>query len=246
MILDLDMGNTRLKWRTVSTEGHPGSGANALADADIFAGISSTDITRVRVSCVAGSQNENLIATWCKRELGISPEFARSQSRLGTVCNGYVDPKRLGVDRWMAILAAYATVAGPCCIVDCGSATTLDFVTQTGDHLGGLITPGLTMMKNSLLQETKEIRFFSEEGAGGKWDTDRIAGRSTEEAVLGGIIDMTLALICSCMDKFERIQATQAALILTGGDACILASHLSRPCEVNSALVLDGLALALP
>ncbi len=244
MILDLDVGNTRLKWRTVSPDGDPlARGASNLADADMLAGISSPDIARVRVSCVAGNYVENLITTWCQDELGIAPEFARSQSRLGGVSNGYADPDRLGVDRWMAVLAAYASVTDSCCIVDCGSATTLDFVTESGDHLGGLITPGLTMMKNSLLKGTKEIRLMSEDDW---WDADRIAGRSTEEAVLGGIISMTVALICSCLDRFEKEQATQAALILTGGDARILASYLSREHEVNSTLVLDGLALALP
>ena len=72
MILDLDVGNTRLKWRTVSAQGIVGtSSANALADADMFAGISSEDVARVRVSCVAGRHNENLITTWCERELGV-------------------------------------------------------------------------------------------------------------------------------------------------------------------------------
>ncbi|HJN51338.1 MAG: type III pantothenate kinase [Pseudomonadales bacterium] len=245
MILDLDAGNTRLKWRTLADDGCTwASGANTLADADFFAGISSADdIARVRVSCVAGTHNEDLITAWCKRELNVAPEFARSQARLGRVSNGYADPQRLGVDRWMAILAAYATVLGSCCIVDCGSATTLDFVMESGDHLGGLITPGLTMMRTSLLQDTQEIRLFSNDG---NWDADRIAGRSTEEAVLGGILGMTVALICNSVDRFERHEGTEAALILTGGDAHIVASHLSRGCEVNSSLVLDGLALALP
>ena len=157
--------------------------------------------------------------------------------------NGYADPQRLGVDRWMAILAAYAQVASTCCIVDCGSATTLDFVTASGNHLGGLITPGLTMLKNSLLQDTQEITLLSEED----WlDPDQIAGRSTEQAVLGGIVGMTVALIGNSVDRFEREQESESALILTGGDAQIVAPHLSRGCEVNSGLVLDGLALALP
>jgi type III pantothenate kinase len=240
----MDVGNTRLKWRTVSTDGEsPASGVKNLVDASIFAGIPSSGVVRVRVSCVAGSRIEHLIATWCENELGVEPEFARSQSKLGKVCNGYVDPDRLGVDRWMAVLAAYAMHADTCCIVDCGSAITLDFVQRTGEHLGGLIVPGLTMMKNSLLQDTEEIRLTTEDTWG---DADRIAGRSTEEAVLGGIISMTVALIGNCLDRFERDQATTAALILTGGDARILANYLSRNCVVNSALVLDGLAVALP
>lgn len=244
MILDLDVGNARLKWRTVSDEGDPAaSGANNLTDANLFAGISSTDIGRVRVSCVAGGDMENTLISWCKSELGIAPEFARSQARLGRVTNGYIDPERLGVDRWLAVLAAYAREKDSCCIVDCGSATTLDFVTESGNHLGGLITPGLAMMKNSLLQDTEEIKLTADDGL---WNAHQVAGRSTEEAVLGGIIRMTLALICSCLDKFEREQATKAALILTGGDARMLANYLSRDCEVCSALVLDGLAVALP
>jgi len=244
MILDLDVGNTRLKWRTVTAEGEPvTSGVNKLVDVNIFAGISSTDITRVRVSCVAGSRTESRISTWCKSNKLNEPEFARSQARLGTVRNGYTDPERLGVDRWLAVLAAYAKVADSCCIVDCGSAITLDFVTKSGDHLGGLITPGLAMMKNSLLRDTKEIRLISEHD----WlDADRIAGRSTQEAVLGGIINMTIALICRSLDKFERDQSKEAVLFLTGGDAHILADYLQRHCEVNPTLVLEGLAVALP
>ena len=99
------------------------------------------------------------------------------------------------------------------------------------------------MMKNSLLQDTKEIRLTS---ADASWDADRIAGRSTEEALLGGIISMTVALICNCMDRFEQDQTTEAVLVLTGGDAQIVAGHLTRKCVVNPALVLDGLAVALP
>ena len=244
MILDMDVGNTRLKWRTVSADGESlTSGANNLVDAGIFAGIPSSGVIRARVSCVAGSRIEHMITTWCENELGVKPEFARSQSKLGKVCNGYVDPDRLGVDRWMAVLAAYATHADTCCIVDCGSAITLDFVHSTGEHRGGLIVPGLTMMKNSLLQDTEEIRLIAEDAW---WDADRIAGRSTEEAVLGGIISMAVALISNCLDRFEKDQATRAALILTGGDAPVLAHYLPGNCVVNSALVLDGLAVALP
>jgi type III pantothenate kinase len=246
LILELDIGNTRCKWRLA--DGTPGGGhagacavdelARALADLPGRAAV-----RRVRAGCVRGPQVEDAVRAAVQSALGLPVEFARSRSAAAGVSNAYREPERLGVDRWLAMLAAFDETGGAVCVLDCGSAMTADLVDAAGRHRGGFIAPGLAMMRNSLLASTDRVRF--EPVAADASGAGPAPGRSTAAAVAGGVELAAAGFLRGAHACFQGL-CPGAAVLLTGGDAEALRPRLGFPVGIRPGLVLDGLRLALP
>lgn len=152
-------------------------------------------------------------------------------SALG-VSNAYHAPEKLGIDRWLALLAAHHFYPGDSCIVDCGTAVTLDMLTATGIHLGGLIAPGLQLMKKSLSHNTAALPLAEQMPSVG-------LAQDTATAIQSGGVYALLGMIEIALQK----HGSPCQLILCGGDAQTLQPQLQRPAIVDEALVLKGLAL---
>lgn len=243
MILEIDMGNTRLKWRLRSgltrlASGHEAAGAK-------FDGLGAAvaacpeKLSRILVGSVRTKEEESSLRAWAQVNLGIDPEFARASSSCGLVRNGYANPEQLGVDRWLSILASYHLVKTTCIVVSAGTALTVDLVTYDGRHLGGYIAPGINRFVDALNQSTALIKLDS-----GEWDSGLAPGANTAMAVghactamIRGIIDNALAQI-NMVKKREEI-----CLLVTGGDA----GHIQKLypwADCREELVLDGLSYA--
>ncbi len=243
MILELDIGNTRCKWRVLDAAGVTlvdGTCQSAALGAELGALACRAGLRRVRAACVRGEAVEREIAGSVAGALGLEVEFARSQREAAGVRNSYAEPGRLGVDRWLAMLAGFAASAGAVCVFDCGSAITADLVDADGLHRGGYIVPGIAMMRTSLLAATDRVRF---EAAG--LAPDVAPGTSTAQAVTHGTLLAAAGLLRAAREQFaERCPA--APVLLTGGDAGTLQPWLDFPVTLRPQLVLDGLRLALP
>ena len=226
--LDVDIGNTRTKWRFGNACGSA-SGLVVPTFAD------SPD--RVCIACVAGPCEE--IGVRFASALGVYPEFAETTVTLAGVTCGYENPALLGVDRWLALVAAWNVVRQPAVVVDVGTAATLDFVTADGCHLGGYIVPGLRMMTTALVRDTARVHVPDE------LVPDLLPGRDTAQAVRRGTTAMLKSFIECSVARFSAAGG-EAVVFLTGGDADNIADRLSLPVRVEPDLVLDGLALALP
>lgn len=141
MILEIDMGNTRLKWRIRDQQVMIAKGAipiEAPLDSLINGiGSYSSAIGEVIVASVVGDLLEQELSEWSLNWLKLKPVFLRSEAICGGVRNGYREPVMLGVDRWLAILAAYRLAGKACVVVSCGTAVTVDLVAHDGQHLGG-------------------------------------------------------------------------------------------------------------
>ena len=162
------------------------------------------------------------------------PGYARSVRMLAGVVNGYREPERLGVDRWLALLTAWRELHGGAVVVSAGTALTVDILAADGQHNGGYIVPGLRLMRHALVSGTSGVRPAAE-------TLPSLApGRSTTEAVLHGCMAMAVALI----ERARRDVATP--VVLSGGDAGALAPWLAGPVLQRPDLVLDGLGIALP
>ncbi|HMV70741.1 MAG TPA: type III pantothenate kinase [Pseudomonadales bacterium] len=243
MILELDIGNTRCKWRLVDAVGA------ALADgscaiAELAVGLEALPargaVLRARAACVRGEQVEQQVRAAVRGVLGVEIEYARSQPGAAGVRNSYAEPARLGVDRWLAMLAGFASTGSAVCVFDCGSAITADLVDDEGLHRGGYIVPGIGMSRASLLTATDRVRF----DAGG-YTAGVAPGTSTLQAVAHGTLLAAGALLRAAREQFGRI-CPQAPVLLTGGDAQDLLPWLDFPVSLRPHLVLDGLRLALP
>ena len=241
MILELDIGNSRIKWRQLN----PGAGGVAIqgqaADVDtLISDLVGIEPTGVRLCSVRDAGITESVCQWSRTTFAVDPSVAAVQRSCGGVSNQYADLSRLGVDRWLAMLAAYQRAARPCIIVDAGTAVTLDIVAGDGQHQGGYIVPGLKLMATSLEQNTG-IRLSEVCNP-----LTLEPGHSTEAAVFNG----NLAALVSLVQRVLRPLAEQEPdlmLYISGGDAELLAAHLDfGNTELVTTLVLDGLAIACP
>ncbi len=241
-VLQLDLGNSRLKWRLIDGEGGPAGetvlGRGACGPDDEAWLAQPATVAAVQVASVASDETEAALAGRVRARFGLEPWFARTAARSGDLVNSYADPKRLGVDRWLAMVAARARCRERLCVVDAGSALTIDLVAADGRHEGGYIIPGPALMARALLADTDRVRF--EPGA-----ADSIApGRSTADCVHRGI-----ALAQAGALQLALAEATasgEAPIVMASGGAgeALLALAPRVGAEYRQDLVFEGLALA--
>ena len=146
MILEIDCGNTRIKWRLVSASLSVES-SGSLSWLELQAGaypkvFTALPVSRVRIGSVASSENTNSLVSAMQALFQLQPEIARVASPCSGIECHYQDLTKLGVDRWLAVLAAAAEFpSADLVVVDAGSPITVDFVSP-GVHRGGFIGPG--------------------------------------------------------------------------------------------------------
>ena len=235
MNLDIDIGNTRIKWRVVDGADVVDRGVQlteSIRQGSAFDIGALKHIDRVRLSCVAEQDIVKKLQSQCRNQLGVWPQLAEVSERAASVVCGYQDYSQLGVDRWLALVAAYNKFNASVIVVDAGSAVTIDIVEARGVHLGGYIVPGLNLMHQALWQGTKQVKVEAAQ----LLDIDS-PGKTTQQAVDRGCLLMLVAMI-------ERLVAkSQSRLVITGGDAEQLHSALSVDAILCPELVLEGLDL---
>lgn len=238
MTLILDIGNTAMKWRLRSgIDVRQGGSMHGRDWAGVVQGLRSScgaTVGDIKVASVAGEAADARLATLLGDAFGVAPRFYYSQAREGAVTNAYQQPRRLGVDRWLAMIETWHR-AGGSVVVDCGSALTLDAVNAEGRHLGGYIVPGLGMLRESLAAGTAEVQVAEDSRAA------LAPGRSTAEGVRHGILKMTTAFIEQAVVELRRGVSDTCKVFITGGDAHRVAAVLDMEAELAPDLVLDGL-----
>lgn len=250
MILEIDAGNTRAKWRLIETGAcashvlpagaifmHGDPHSDALNVTRSIASLCAGRVNSVRVSNVRGEAFQQCLRDAIMDEWALPAEFPQPVRECAGVVNGYDEPAKLGVDRWLAMLAAYSAARKACCIVDCGTTITVDLVSAAGIHLGGYIVPGLIMMKTMLTRQSPVL----------KWDmqqsNETVPGHNTAEAINHGALAMITGFIDGVVTSASAGQGAPA-LYLTGGDGLLVQQCLAHEGLYQPELVLDGLQLA--
>jgi type III pantothenate kinase len=237
----VDVGNTNLKWASRQGGKH-GSvlsvphGGGPLPDLLDRCWGSAPRPDRLMVSNVAGVRVADDLTRWCAERWGLSPDYVRPVRRLLGVTNGYKHPSQLGVDRLLAMAAVHRRWARSACLVDSGTAVTLDALDGQGRHFGGLILPGFDMMRWALEQRTAIAAMGAPQGL-------ELLARDTATAVESGPVQAVAALIDRIMRGLDQGPDTPL-LVLTGSGAARLAPALERTFERMENLVIAGLALA--
>ena len=239
MYLLIDVGNTNLNWGL-----HDG---NAITETGLVAmnqfadsGLSNicTGTASIQQVAAATVSNDALIEKLCaltKTRFGVNLELVATQSEfLGVRC-AYEDPRQLGVDRWAAIVAAWHQHGKPVVVVDCGTAITVDAVDESGNHLGGWITPGPSLMQQSLVQNASRIP-----AGAGVFQIGPATG--TADAVFSGSVLAAIGFIDNAINKLQS-SGKQFECIITGGDAIFLQQHLTAKFDHQPHLVLEGVRL---
>lgn len=235
MKLLLDIGNSRCKWALAANARLHDSGVMVRADTpDWVERLPSADVSAIVAASVAQPEALEALRAHAARSR-IALHVAKSAARCGALVNAYSEPERLGVDRWMACIAAQADDDDSVLVADAGTALTLDFVDGLIDgqarHRGGLIAPGVATMRDALRRDT-QLR-PRDDTAAASW-----LCRDTDSAIAAG----TLRSAISLLDSAVRDLAP-SRLLLTGGDAHLLAPYLADVWAQRPCLVMEGLAL---
>jgi type III pantothenate kinase len=240
-----DVGNTRLKWGVLDHDRIARSGSidHDKLKKQGFAALTTrlpAKVDYVLVSNVAGPAFATRLAGVIGMHCDTDVHFARSEKEACGVVNGYSQPRKLGVDRWVALLGARAETRSAVCVVDAGTAVTIDAMDKSGQHLGGQIIPGPRLMSVALSNETSGIglpKGSARDPAAGMG----LFARNTGDAVRSG----TLSAVCGAIEraaKAMRSAGLRPKIVLTGGDASRILKQLDGNVLHRPHLVLQGLA----
>lgn len=226
----LDAGNTSLKWAVVEDGHWRATGRSDYVDwsaltAQLSAGADCF------IASVAGAVHEQQIVALLDAA-GIAPTWLTAEAGFGDVKNTYLDPNQLGVDRWMALIAARKRTSEAVLVVSVGTAMTVDALSDTGTFLGGVIVPGVRLMQQALHQGAARVG-----DTRGDWQA---FPRRTADAVQSGIVAALCGAIAQQQVRLAEATGTAPRCLLTGGDAEKVLSHLRIPAEHVPALVLEG------
>ncbi len=234
MRLLVDAGNTRVKWQLRNDDVIVRQGVGAFGPAlfNDLAGLDSS-ISGVAVSTVVSEQKRIELSRLLARHIAVPPQFYWAEAERGGLVNAYATPERMGADRWHGMYGAWKDLAGGFAVIDAGSAVTVDYVDDSGRHLGGYILPGRGMMLRSLKNDAARIGFEDHEVSAGD------PGASTTECVHHGLFWLWQAMA----SRIHRDCHTSGinTILVTGGDAAgIQAAGLQA--DLAGDLVLAGLA----
>ena len=242
----LDAGNSALKWELVSPtltgwpDGQDGGAtlrwngsvpidaphlASELARACAFSSALSGLATPVAVFGCAVTHDERVAAIDAAiRAAGAGPvQWLRANSTFEHdgifLRNGYRDAQRLGPDRWLALIGARARYPRPpLAVINAGTATTVDGVHADGRFIGGVIAPGLELMRAALAQGTARLPL-----AAGSYQSHP---DNTDDAIRTGILEAQLGLIERRVRRIREDMGGKLQVVLSGGNAAVLAERL--------------------
>jgi type III pantothenate kinase len=240
MILAIDAGNSRVKWGWY--EGDHGSGRWAsVATVSLIEFAASSDHvnpfsvthdnpSRIVISNVAGDGAHQLIVNWTSI-FDAEPVWVKAERELCSVKSRYDRPENLGPDRWASLIAARALEPGRACLViNAGTATTVDVLSAEGEFLGGMILPGVDLMRFVLHEHTGRLPLQEGQFVN--------TPRNTLDAIETGCRHAQAGAV----ERMHRVIGGKCVCLVSGGAGRSLIERLELPCRYVENLVLEGLA----
>lgn len=251
MLLVIDVGNTntvigifekeklRKDWRVPSRRDTTADEFYVLIK-NLFqdAGIPLTAVEQTLISCVVPPMVPVLDA-FCRRHIGgLPPHWVSAASVQGWMPILYTNPAEVGADRIVNAVAAYHRYPQALVVIDFGTATTFDVISNQGAYLGGAISPGIAIAADALFQRASKlprVALFN--------PPPQVIGRDTESSLKSGILHGYAALVDGMVDNIRKEMGEPLKIIATGGLAPLM-QEVSRTIEiVDSTLTLEGLRL---
>ncbi len=238
MELFVDCGNSRLKWVQWQDGCLREQSSLPLAKDFSIADLKQHWLgmnrpRRVLMANVAGKIIVSQISNWCEQNWGMLPEILRTKARGYGVVNGYRKPETLGVDRWLTLIATRYHYPLPACIVDCGTALTLDVLESNGRHRGGVICPGLNLMGQALLERAPGIQATMAEQC-----LNEILADNTAVALQIGALQALAGFLERMHEQLPKLH-----WIITGGDAAKIKQELNFPVQWVPDLLWKGMII---
>jgi type III pantothenate kinase len=230
----LDVGNTAIKWRLAQAQGLLDQGGRTASDPQALSeALTGLRWSQAALTSVAGPSLDGEVIARLSEICDAPVRHGMAEASRFGLTNAYQPPESIGADRWFAMLGAWHEHKGPLCVVDAGTAITIDIVTSDGHHEGGYIIPGVDLMRHSPTNDTRLI------------DVKALAapsiapGSDTAQCVNAGVWQAAQGAIQSVITQYPRYR-----LMLTGGTALELMA-LGNDGEHRPHLVLDGLRVWL-
>jgi len=248
MLLTVDVGNTNINlgvfdgsklkatWR-VATGVHrmPDEYASLLLNLFERQGIDASQITDA-ILCSVVPPLVGVFDEMCRRYLKVSPLVIEAGVKTG-VRVSMDNPKEVGADRIVNAVAAHQLYGGPVIVIDLGTATTFDAVSEDGDYLGGAIAPGIAIATEALFTRTAALPRVE------LTHPKRAVGRNTVAAMQSGIVFGYAGLIEGIVARIQQEMGGKVKVVATGGYAELLARETPVIEVVNPDLTLVGLRL---
>ena len=257
LYLMFDVGNTRLKWAAVESTQHPSdrqkklwaySGSvtsNALQSAEArteLADYIAKTLPKpdaIAFTCVAGPQSITNIQSLFPQWNELSWKQLSGDSQYLGIRTLYQDPGKLGADRWAAVIGARALSNTNTLIISAGTATTIDLLGANGVHYGGWILPGLSLMQESLQNNTAQLPLAE------RANSQTGFGINTNDAIIGGCDAAQIGAITQAIEVAKQMNHPVEKIWFDGGNAKILAQEMMRSGVANSQAIetTEGLVL---
>ena len=240
MFLLIDIGNTKTKWMLRDDKSIYKQDTFFTEDIDQDHFEFDEKIKKILISNVAGFEKEAILKIKLKK-FSCSIEFIKPHKTYKYLLNDYQDATKLGTDRWLSALSVSHDIKKTTVIASVGTAVTIDYVSydqKTHQHTfkGGAILPGLYLTKNTLFNDTADLK----NGEG----VFQILPINTANAIESGFILSVLGNIKSFFELASN-QSKDVVIILSGGDAGIIHEHmdesLRKYVSIKKDLVLEGL-----
>ena len=245
-LLVFDVGNTHTvlgvydgkallqHWRIQTDEGRTEDEYGVLIRS-LLSGPESTDLAGAAVACSVPAMNAT-IKGLCRKHLRLDPLVVGPGIRTAMPIL-YDKPQDVAADRIVNAIAAYERTKDTTIIVDFGTPTVLDYISQRGEYMGGVIAPGLGISSQALFARAAKL-----------YEVELIAprtvvGRNTVHAMQSGVVLGHVAMVDGLVERIQRENKTKARVIATGSYAALVAAESSTIEDVDEFLTLDGLRI---
>ena len=248
MLLAIDVGNThtvlglfhegtlKKHWRILTEQSRTADEYSVvLWNLTRMAGLEADQIEGIIVSNVVPPM-QAVVESMCAETFGRRPLVVGPGIRTGMPIL-YDNPREVGADRIVNAVAAYEAHRDFSIVVDFGTATTFDVISERGEYLGGVISPGVGISLEALFARTAKLRpveFVKPE---------RVVGRNTVNAIQAGVFYGYVSMVDGVVRRIQDEAGREARVTATGGFAELIAAESPAIHEVNEFLTLEGLRL---
>ncbi len=250
MILLVDVGNTRIKWAMAHGDilSEQGAISHQLGAENNFQQLAILDQhwfelgipERVVIANGAGAMQMQHIESWVKQHWLCPVSYLTTPKIQLGVTNAYARHQDLGIDRWLGLLAGHHLVDSAVCIIDCGTAVTVDAIDVNGQHLGGCIVAGLAMMRNALNQTGKiNVQPVRAENA------LSAVNASTKTAIYCGTLYAVSKAVDAIIIDMKNVLASDVSCIITGGDAKLIQPLLCESTVYEKDWLFRGMVVSV-
>lgn len=249
MLLAIDVGNTHTviglfqntdllwDWR-IRTERNMTEDEFKVLLTSLFTqnGIQLARIRQSVISCVVPPL-VGVLEAFCRKYLHHGPLWVNAETAAGMPIL-YRNPFEVGADRLVNAVAAYESYHTSLIVIDFGTATTFDVISEKGEYLGGAISPGILTASEALYQNASKlprIEIFT--------PPPNVIGKTTEESMKAGVIFGYAALVDGIVNRMKKEIKSDPRVIATGGLAPLMANVSETIEAVEPDLTLQGLRI---